>query len=189
MTLIRITGSPGIVIFAALDQIGWIVALVVVLVLTEWLDGFLARALHQESETGARLDTLADALFYGSLLIAAAVIEPNLLFRETTWIVLAIGTYVVSWIVSLIKFRQFPSYHTWAAKAAWLIVGIGVVVYLAQWGQWPLRIAMVFVAIANIEAILITRRLVSARVNVPSIWHAKIQDPDPEASHGGSHKE
>jgi phosphatidylglycerophosphate synthase len=77
VTCIRIVGSPGLVVLAMFGQLAGLGALAVALVFTEWLDGFLARALHQESATGARLDTVADAVFYSSLLVAVAALNPQ----------------------------------------------------------------------------------------------------------------
>ena len=173
VTSLRIVGTPAIVLFALNDNPLGAGIVVAMLVFTEWLDGFLARALHQESEFGARLDTVADAAFYLSLLVALLIFSPDAIRREAVWIAGAIGSYAGSWLAALIKFRSLPSYHTWLAKGAWLVVGAGTVSLVANWGAWPFRIAMVCVLLANVEAMLITFVLPAPRVNVPSIWHAR----------------
>jgi CDP-diacylglycerol--glycerol-3-phosphate 3-phosphatidyltransferase len=143
------------------------------LVLTEWLDGFLARMLQAESALGARLDSVADSLFYTSLLVAIALLNPALIAREMNWIVVAATSYLCSWLASWIKFRRLPSYHTWAAKGAWFVVGGGILCMLAGWSAWPFRIAMICVVLTNLEATAITLVLAKCEVNVPSIWHAR----------------
>ena len=75
----------------------WVGVLTVFLVITEWADGFLARALHVQSATGARLDTIADALFYTSMLVAVAVLVPDRVRQQAVWIALAMGSYLGSW--------------------------------------------------------------------------------------------
>jgi CDP-diacylglycerol--glycerol-3-phosphate 3-phosphatidyltransferase len=172
ITALRIVGSPGLVVLAMARQPIWMGFLVILLVLTEWLDGFLARRLHEDSAFGARLDTIADALFYSSLLVAIHILNPALVGREATWILAAIGSYLYSWLASLTRFRRLPSYHTWAAKGVWIVVGIGILCLFTGWSEWPFRLATVCVVLANLEATLITFVLSECTVNVPSIWHA-----------------
>ena len=153
------------------EQLWWLGFLAIILIFTEWLDGFLARGWFGESATGARLDTIADALFYSSLLVAVAILNPTIVRDEASWIAGAAGSYLCSWLASWVKFRCLPSYHTWAAKAVWLVVGAGILCLLVRWSAWPFRIAMICVVLTNLEAIAITFVLSKCRVNVPSAWH------------------
>ncbi len=183
VTCIRIVGSPGLVVLAMFGQLAGLGALAVALVFTEWLDGFLARALHQESATGARLDTVADAVFYSSLLVAVAALNPQLVLTEIGWIIVAIGSYLLSWLASWVKFHRLPSYHTWAAKGVWVPVGIGIVCLALEWTAWPFRIAMTCVGLANLEAVAITVVLKQCRVDVRSIMHAQLKDRTASLAH------
>ena len=172
LSLTRLLGSPLLIVFA---WQGWTVALVVwvvVLIVTEWLDGLLARVLHQESALGARLDTVADAAFYLSVLIALTIYNSQLVLDQAFWIAGAIISYWSSWIVSWIRFRRLPSYHTWLAKGAWLIIGVGTAALIAQWTPWLFRLSMLIVVLANIEAIAISLVSKQPRVDVPTLWHA-----------------
>lgn len=173
ITSLRLIGSPGLVVLAFWQQPEWLALLAAILVITEWLDGLLARALHAESSIGARLDTVADAFFYCSLLAAVAILIPDRIRNEGYWIGAAIGSYLASWVASLVKFRCLPSYHTWMAKGAWFIVGPGIIMLVLGWSPWILRAAMCIVVVTNVEAVLITLTLAKPRVDVPSIWHAK----------------
>ena len=158
---------------------GWSWQLIVLtagLVLTEWLDGFLARTLHQESPLGARLDTVADAVFYWSVLMTLAIYDWNIVVGQVVWISAAIVSYGLSWVVGWIKFKRLPSYHTWAAKGSWVVIAIGLLTLIAGWAQWPFHLAMVCVVVANLEAILISLTLGESRVDVPSLWHATRQE-------------
>ncbi|WDI43964.1 CDP-alcohol phosphatidyltransferase family protein [Bremerella sp. P1] len=172
VTSLRIIGSPVMIVLAYQQQSMAVAILVAFLVFTEWLDGVLARTLHQHSALGARLDTVADAAFYTSLLIAIGLMFPDVTVREAWWIAAAIVSYAISWLVALIKFRTLPSYHTWLAKGAWLIVGIGIVSLVADWSRWPFRAAMLCVVLANLEAIAISLVIAEQQVDIPTIWHA-----------------
>jgi cardiolipin synthase len=52
---------------------GWAVILLIAAAASDWLDGKLARALHQESRLGQVLDPAADRLYIGVMLIGLAI--------------------------------------------------------------------------------------------------------------------
>jgi len=56
---------------------------------TDFLDGYLARYLHQESILGANLDLLADKIFVSSLLIFISFHFDNLIFLMMTILIIA----------------------------------------------------------------------------------------------------
>lgn len=63
ISFIRLLGIP---VFGWLIVIGndlWAVALLVIFGATDWLDGYLARRLRQQSPLGAKLDPIADRLY------------------------------------------------------------------------------------------------------------------------------
>ncbi len=173
LSFARLVGSPLLIVFAAAGWITILVVWAVSMVITEWLDGYLARVLHQQTKLGARLDTVADAVFYCSVLVALAIYDWQLIADQVVWIAAAIISYWTSWIASLLKFGRLPSYHSWAAKGAWVVIGIGVVALIGGWTTWLFRLSMVIVVLANVEAVLITLQLKQLRVDVPTLWHAR----------------
>ena len=56
---------------------------------TDFLDGYIARYLHQESILGANLDLLADKIFVSSLLIFISFHFDNLIFLMMTILIIA----------------------------------------------------------------------------------------------------
>ena len=52
---------------------GWAVILLIAAAASDWLDGKLARALHQESRLGQLLDPTANRLYIGVMLIGLAI--------------------------------------------------------------------------------------------------------------------
>lgn len=83
---LRVVTLPNVISFARLaillplsmwllltDRWWWALATLAVLGWTDWLDGFLARRLHQTSLFGARLDPVADRISVVGVSVALAV--------------------------------------------------------------------------------------------------------------------
>ena len=81
----------------------WAVALLIASAATDWLDGKLARALHQQSRLGEALDPAADRLYIAATLVALAVrgIIPWWLFA-----LLVVRELVVAGALGLLKRRM-----------------------------------------------------------------------------------
>ena len=81
------------------------------------IDGLVARAMKSESEFGAKLDSVADLIFYSVLL---AKIFPFLWdnLPKAIWIAVAliILTRIAAYLTACIKHKKFASIHTYANK-------------------------------------------------------------------------
>src|SRR5690606_13989049 len=136
--LLRLVGSIGLLALAISGCPYWFVSLFVVLTLSDWIDGRLARWLHQRSDFGARLDSLADAVLYTALLIGTAILRWDAFRAEYLWLAVAVGSYFLTTLTGLIKYHRIPSYHTWAAKKSQGLVLLAGVAIILGWGVWPL---------------------------------------------------
>jgi CDP-diacylglycerol--glycerol-3-phosphate 3-phosphatidyltransferase len=172
LSAVRLVLSPVLVVLAWEGAADWCLGLFIGLWVTDWLDGTLAKRLKQETAFGARLDSLADAAFYGAAVLAVCLLDWPLIRREAIWIGAAAASYAVTTAAGLLRFGRVPSYHTRLAKTSWLLVGVAVISVLAGWSVWPLRVALAAVVVTNLEATAITLILSEWRVNVPSVYHA-----------------
>lgn len=168
----RLFASPLLVVLAWFELSSWCLWLFVTLLLTDWLDGKLAKLLKQETLFGARLDSFADGTFYGCVLLTLLVFRPDAMRQESIWIALALSSFAVSIAAGWIKFNRVPSYHTRLAKTSWLLVGIGVVSVFAGGTIWLFRLALGTVILTNLEATAITLVLPEWRVNVSWFFQA-----------------
>lgn len=77
------------------------------------LDGWIARRTNSVSELGAKLDSVADLLFYTVMMIK---IIPTLWRILPTWIWYMLGGVLLvraaSYITAAVKFKRFASLHT-----------------------------------------------------------------------------
>lgn len=170
LTWFRVFTSPLLVAVAWWWGTAWVVAFLMVLQITDWVDGPLARGLRQQTAAGARLDSLADALMFGSLLGALAVLQGPLLWDAWPWIAAAIGSYLASSAYALARFRRMPTYHQWTAKVSGPITLVATLAVLLLGEGWPVQVAAAAVTLGNVEGMLITYRLDEPRTDIPSVF-------------------
>jgi CDP-diacylglycerol--glycerol-3-phosphate 3-phosphatidyltransferase len=175
LSAIRLVGSPFLILAAWADSSELCLALFVLLWLTDWIDGKLAILLKQQSAFGARLDSIADATFYASSLIALAALKWEVIRDESAWLVAAVVTYAASLCAGWLRFGRLPSYHTRLAKMSWLLAGLAVIANFAGWSPWWLGVAAAAVTVTNLEALAITLVLPEWRVDVLSVFQALRQ--------------
>jgi CDP-diacylglycerol--glycerol-3-phosphate 3-phosphatidyltransferase len=139
---------------------------------TDVLDGFLARWLKQTTEFGAKLDSRADFATVLSLPICVWWLRPDVVRDEAPYVCVALAGYLVPVAAGLLKYKRLTSYHTWAGKVAAVILGPGVVLLLATELNRAFQFVAVVAFLAGMEELAITSLLREWRANVPSLWHA-----------------
>ena len=136
------------------------------------LDGVLARRLGQESDLGARLDQWADFALWGCFPVGAWWLWPETARREVPYVILALVCLLLPTAIAYARYRAVPGYHTWAAKLAAVLMGIAVPLLLIFDLAWPFRLAALFLVVCALDELLITTLLPECRHDVPSVFHA-----------------
>ena len=173
---VRLVGSFFLFALALLQWRYGFVFLFITLSLSDWIDGKLARWLHQRSDLGARLDSTADAALYAALVGGALILSWETLQHEWIWLAIGISSYLLTTGAGLWKYGRVPSYHTYGAKwTQWFAFVAGVCMVL-NWSMWPLRIASIAVTLTNLEATAITYVLKEWRADVLTLFHVWPQD-------------
>lgn len=181
LSLLRLLLVPIVLTMAWSGRSGIVLILIAACFLTDALDGFLARALKQTSELGARLDSIADFTFYLSIPLATWWAWPEIFARERWFFLALLASVIVPALVAMLKFRTPTSYHTWLVKLAALATGISVLLLLALDMSQPFRISALISVVAACEEVLLSLVLSEPRSNVHSLWHV-WQQRDPADS-------
>lgn len=167
----RMAGSLVLFGFALAGWRYWFVGLFLALSLSDWIDGKLARWLHQRSDLGARLDSAADAILYAALIGGALILSWDQLQHELIWLAVGIGSYLLTSGAGLWKYGRVPAYHTYGAKMTqWVALVAGICLVL-NWSVWPFRFAVIAVTLTNLEATTITCVLKEWRADVLTLFH------------------
>ena len=168
----RLIAAPFLLLLAWIGRPNLFLALLAVSLLSDSIDGFIARRLNVASELGTKLDSWGDLATYLTVPLCAWWLWPEVLRREAFFVLLVLGAYVVPLVSAFVKFRRLPSYHTWSAKVAAVVMSIAVFILFILDISWPFHCAAVLQALVACEEVAITLRLSQPRTNVPSFWHA-----------------
>ncbi|MBN1557332.1 MAG: CDP-alcohol phosphatidyltransferase family protein [Lentisphaerae bacterium] len=168
----RMACVPGL---AALAWTGHRPAFLVLLGLSltsDALDGWIARALKQESQFGARLDSLADLSTYMTVPILALFLWPDVIRREAPLVIAIFLSCVLPVVLGYLKFGRLPAYHTYGAKLSAVLTGIAAVLLLGWDIRWPIYTAAPILFAASFEEMAITAVLPRWQPNIRSLLHA-----------------
>ena len=171
--LARIVGSLSLIGLANGGHAKTFVAVFVTLSLSDWIDGKLARWLHQRSDFGARLDSASDSILYVCLLIGSLILKWDVLQHEGIWLSIAVASYALTTGYGLWKYGRIPSYHTYGAKTSQWLALVGAVALLLDISIWPFRLAVLAVTLTNLEATAMTYCLPTWTADVLSIRHVQ----------------
>jgi cardiolipin synthase (CMP-forming) len=120
----RIIIFPLVLFFAINRHENMFVILLIINLITDILDGLIARSFKMQTEFGARLDSIADVGTYllaitGILIFKASEFKPHL---ASFYIFIIL--FVTANLLSLIKFKKLPSLHLYSWKIGGYIQGL-----------------------------------------------------------------
>ena len=172
LSLFRIIAAPFLLLTGWFEMPTLFFILFGLMLLSDILDGIIARMWDQTSELGARLDSYGDILTYLSTPLAAWWLWPDIIKEELYYIIAAIIVYILPAVFALLKFGKLASYHTWITKVSALLMSAGVVMLLGFENNLLFHIAIYFLVIEMVENIVITIILTEQKSDIHSIWHA-----------------
>ena len=139
--------------------------------LSDIIDGFIARRFHMETELGARLDSFADNLTYVLGFIGLFVFKMEDLRPHLVSFIIFIGILALTVIVSLIKFMKFPSFHLYWTKIGGYIHGAFFICVFTLGFYTPFYyLVIIWGIIGAIEHIAIQMIIPEMRSNVRGLY-------------------
>ncbi len=141
--------------------------------LTDGLDGYLARRWNQTSELGARLDSWGDLFTYMAMLLGLYLLWPDIFQQQKWFFVLGFFTYLVPTLTCLLKFHELPRYHTWSAKLAAILMAPAYYSLVLLDTSSFFRGVIFFHIWVALEEVFITFTLNKNYYNVATVFHAR----------------
>jgi phosphatidylglycerophosphate synthase len=117
-TVLRLLLVPVVVWLGLIGEARLVAAALIAAGLTDFLDGYIARRLGQQSAHGAWLDALADSFLLVAAAISLEILQPRIFLQNTLLIAATFGVFAASVAVGLIKFRQLGNLHLYSSKVA-----------------------------------------------------------------------
>jgi CDP-diacylglycerol--glycerol-3-phosphate 3-phosphatidyltransferase len=172
LSAFRIASAPALLVLAWHGAVGSFLALFASGLVSDVLDGVLARRWGQETPFGATLDQWGDFALWVSLPLGAWWLWPEILRREAFYVSVALVCLLAPTAAAWLKYREVPGYHTWSAKLSSVLMGISVPLLLLFDFSWPFRVAALWQILCAVDEIGITLILPRCRHDVPSLLHA-----------------
>jgi CDP-diacylglycerol--glycerol-3-phosphate 3-phosphatidyltransferase len=139
--------------------------------ITDILDGLIARTFHLETELGARLDSLADIGTYLMAFSGMIVLEWDFVSAHAAVFCTVMTLYITPQIISLLRFRRTTSFHLYSSKLTGYVQGIFMFMYfLFGCPLWYFYFMICVSCIAYTEALILVISLPQLRSNVKGLY-------------------
>ncbi|HUJ44589.1 MAG TPA: CDP-alcohol phosphatidyltransferase family protein [Opitutaceae bacterium] len=152
LSLLRLACAPLLVIaVVATGSRPWFWSLFGGMLLTDALDGFLARRLHAVSDLGRRLDSYGDYATVGATVAGVWLLWPAVMLQEWRWIAGAFIACFAVTVYGLVRWRIVLGYHTLLAKFLGFLLPATLTVMLLGWSVIPFHFAVILQVMAAAE--------------------------------------
>ncbi len=168
----RLLAVPFLLFLAWTSRPAPFLVLLACALVSDFIDGTIARRVDRPSTIGPKLDSWADFAIYLTVPLGAWWLWPDLRRQEAPYVLAVIGGYLVPAAVGFVKYHRLTSYHTWMSKLSAVLVGTTGFLMFVTGTAWPFECAVPILILAGIEEVALTVLLPEWRGNVDTIWHA-----------------
>jgi phosphatidylglycerophosphate synthase len=170
---LRLVCSAAIVVVVAAGGTRpWFLGLLAVALLSDAVDGPLARRLNAVSDLGRRIDSWGDYAMLSAGSYGLWVLWPEVIHREIHWLVAGLASCYAIVIYGLVRHSRILAYHTMASKVLAVALPLAVAVLLAGWSAVPIHVVITLNILAAVEELAIAIVLPGFSGEMPSLWHA-----------------
>jgi cardiolipin synthase len=170
LSFLRLGLVPVLVWLAAFGEDVLFLWVLGISLISDALDGYLARKLNQASELGAKLDSWGDTLTYAAMILGLYLLWPRIFLDQSAFLLMAVLSFLVPLAVSAAKFGEYPSYHTFGAKIAALLIAPAYYLLIIIDADVWFRVVILLYLLVAMEEIIITYLLRHSRTNISSAW-------------------
>jgi cardiolipin synthase len=139
--------------------------------LSDILDGLIARTFHLTSKLGASLDSTADVLTMLMGLYGAVVFQKAFVIEHRSGILLIAVFYIAELLASLLRYGKVSSFHTLLDRIAAYMAGI-FIMSLFLWGYhgWLFQLTVLVFVVALCEEMALICILPEWKSDVGSMY-------------------
>jgi CDP-diacylglycerol--glycerol-3-phosphate 3-phosphatidyltransferase len=171
ITSYRLLMVPVILCFVITKHEKLFAVFLVINLVSDIIDGYIARRFKMETEIGARLDSFADNFNYVLAFLGMFIYRMDDLRPHLVSLLIYVGLLVLTQIISLTKFRRFPSFHPYMGKIGGYINGFFFVCLFTLGFFAPLYyLVIVWGILSALEHIAIQMVIPEMRSNVKGLY-------------------
>jgi CDP-diacylglycerol--glycerol-3-phosphate 3-phosphatidyltransferase len=174
LTCLRGSLAPVVVLLAiAYPSPAAFGACLIVALVSDVLDGVVARRLRVATSNLRRLDSIADTIFYLSIGFASWYLHPTVIADHLVAVVALLALELTRHAFDIVKFGREASYHMWSSRL-WGIALFGGSYSLLVLGSDGVAVtAAIYLGIvADVEGLIISIILPEWKNDVPTVVHA-----------------
>jgi phosphatidylglycerophosphate synthase len=176
LILFRLLLGPiilGLAYFVGSASKTLIVVLMYLGLISDILDGILARKQGVSSAKLRRMDSQTDMIFWLSIGFATWLLYPKLISENATAIWAILGMEIACYVISILKFGKETCTHAFLSKlwGVTLLIAFTSLIGFNHAGI-PFYMAIIMGIISHIDRILITLILKDWTHDIPSFYHA-----------------
>lgn len=171
ISLYRLVVFPVILYMAVTGRENWFVILLCISLVSDILDGNIARIFKLQTHFGAALDNLADICTIAMALLGMFIFKwPEI--SPHAWILyIFLVIFILSYIIAFIRFRKIPGLHLYSAVSAGYAQGIFFfVLFVSGFYPWLYYLVVIWGIVAYTEKILVLLRLDDIKIGVKGLY-------------------
>lgn len=152
---------------------GYIVAILVYGVVSDFLDGFTARMWYISTESMRKADSNVDQLFWIAAMAATYLVAPEF-YHTYLWYIITLAVLeALAYLISYIRFRNVVATHAILSKL-WVVTMLATFIQVILTGQsgWIFMVCFWVGLVSRIEIIAIMLLLKEWVNDVPGIYQA-----------------
>jgi CDP-diacylglycerol--glycerol-3-phosphate 3-phosphatidyltransferase len=165
----------GLVYFLGEESRTIVIVLMYLGLISDILDGIIARKLNVSSQELRRFDSQTDMLFWVSIGLSTWLLYPDLIRSNKLPIIIIFVMEGMCYAISFIKFAKETCTHAFLSKL-WgitLLIAFTSLIGFNHAGV-PFFLAIIFGLISHVDRILITLILPKWTHDIPSFYHAYL---------------
>jgi len=171
LSLYRLLSFPFVLFIAIKGYQNLFIILLVINLITDILDGLIARVFKMETKIGARLDSYADFGTYILAIVGIILFKSKDFETHTFSIIIFFFFFLMPYIFSLLRFRKMPSLHLYSSKIAAYIQGIFFfILFVINFYEWLYYFAIIFAILSFIEEIFVQLYINEMKSNMKGIY-------------------
>lgn len=171
LSFYRLAMFPVILGLAIAGNEKWFVILLCINLITDILDGSIARIFNLKTRFGAGLDNLADMGTYVLALVGLFHFKWTDIQPHAWFLYIFLGIFALSYIIAFYRFGKIPGLHLYSAVSAGYIQGtFFFILFVWDFFPWMYYIAVGWGIIAYIEKIFVLLKLDDIKSGVKGLY-------------------